>query len=615
MASATFTEPDDTARVSDAFGDGQVLANLAAVRLALSMTMADLDVGSLSPADAARVVVECAAIERFAHAGKVLASARAAEGDVWRKGGYRSPADWMAGETKCSKGEAKSLLDTSERVADQPHLDEALRDGRLNADQATAVSDAAAADPAAESELVEQAGTDSLGGLRDTCAKRKASASGEDRSRSERLWRLRRLHTRIGRDGAHEIDGANTPEAGAIIEAALNPYRELAFRAGTAAGRRDGHAAYTADALEMLAAAAIGVTPTCLLRRPGDTPAPTDTPTATGKGRDDAGGSTVGSHATPTDAESPPGSTAEPAGRPDRRSAVASPTGPTGPGPDATSEMGDTDLAPAAGSTHEAGADPTAANQADETPRTVPGRPPSTPGPESTPSPAPDSHPIQADLFSPVTDQPPFDETSPHDPPPSPPPDPIGADPGDIDQVLGRPPDTIIPWDPVPVGGARLPGGRVKVIVRIDHTALTRGHTTAGETCDIVGLGPLPVTAVARLLATGDPFVAAVVTRGVDVASVVHLGRQPTAHQRTALQWRDQTCVIAGCPNRLCEIDHNEGWAITRDTRTGDLALLCPHHHGQKTAGWHLTGTGTNRRLTPPDDSGPRSARWETRFG
>ncbi len=32
MATATSTEPDDTARVSSVFGDGQVLANLAAVR-------------------------------------------------------------------------------------------------------------------------------------------------------------------------------------------------------------------------------------------------------------------------------------------------------------------------------------------------------------------------------------------------------------------------------------------------------------------------------------------------------------------------------------------------------------------------------------------------------
>jgi hypothetical protein len=36
-----------------------------------------------------------------------------------------------------------------------------------------------------------------------------------------------------------------------------------------------------------------------------------------------------------------------------------------------------------------------------------------------------------------------------------------------------------------------------------------------------------------------DAFLAAVVTDGVDVRSVVHLGRNDTAHQRTALEVRD----------------------------------------------------------------------------
>src|SRR5207302_1970499 len=49
--------------------------------------------------------------------------------------------------------------------------------------------------------------------------------------------------------------------------------------------------------------------------------------------------------------------------------------------------------------------------------------------------------------------------------------------------------------------GARPP---VKVIVRIDHTALVRGHTVAGETCEMAGVGPVPVAVVEELM--GDAF-------------------------------------------------------------------------------------------------------------
>ena len=74
---------------------------------------------------------------------------------------------------------------------------------------------------------------------------------------------------------------------------------------------------------------------------------------------------------------------------------------------------------------------------------------------------------------------------------------------------------------PVP---AKRPGGsNVKVIVRIDHTALLRGRTVAGETCDVVGLGPISVTAAKDLME--DAFVAAVITKGHDVVNVARRRR------------------------------------------------------------------------------------------
>ena len=152
------------------------------------------------------------------------------------------------------------------------------------------------------------------------------------------------------------------------------------------------------------------------------------------------------------------------------------------------------------------------------------------------------------------------------------------------------------------VARAALPvGADAKIIVRIDHAALMRGHVEAGEVCEISGVGPVPVSLVRDWMQ--DAFLAAIVTDGVDIRSVVHLGRRPTALQRTALQWRAPVCTRQGCGRNLgLEVDHNTGWTVTHRTELDDLDPLCHHDHDLKTRfGWALEpGKGT-RRLLPPD--------------
>jgi hypothetical protein len=150
-------------------------------------------------------------------------------------------------------------------------------------------------------------------------------------------------------------------------------------------------------------------------------------------------------------------------------------------------------------------------------------------------------------------------------------------------------------------GAARRPvGSDVKVIMRIDHTAFVRGHTAGDEICEIAGIGPVPVSVVRH--AMDNAFLAAVVTKGVDVTTVAHLGRRATAHQRTALQWRDPECAVEDCHRTArLEIDHRHDWARTRRTKLDELDRLCDHHHQLKTRhGWHLApGTG-KRPMHPP---------------
>ena len=140
--------------------------------------------------------------------------------------------------------------------------------------------------------------------------------------------------------------------------------------------------------------------------------------------------------------------------------------------------------------------------------------------------------------------------------------------------------------------------------MRVDHAALVRGHTEPGEICEVAGLGPIPVAAARELMA--DAFIAAVVTRGVDVTTVAHLGRRPTAYQETALEWQAPVCSVAGCPRTVAiEHDHRTPWAEAQTTATDNLDPLCHFHHELKThRGYRLEpGTGRRRLLPCPTPS------------
>lgn len=144
----------------------------------------------------------------------------------------------------------------------------------------------------------------------------------------------------------------------------------------------------------------------------------------------------------------------------------------------------------------------------------------------------------------------------------------------------------------------------VKVVVRLDWDALVRGWPIGGEVCEIPGLGPVPVSVVRAMLASGDAILAAVVTRGVDVASVVHLGRKPTAYQGTALDWLAPSCTTEGCNNSVrLETDHRVDWAKSKVTLLRWLERLCEHCHDKKTRlGWALVDGHGKRPMVPPED-------------
>jgi hypothetical protein len=139
-------------------------------------------------------------------------------------------------------------------------------------------------------------------------------------------------------------------------------------------------------------------------------------------------------------------------------------------------------------------------------------------------------------------------------------------------------------------------------LLRIDVQALRRGRVEGAELCEIAGVGPVPVAVARDML--GDPVLRLVVTNGVDVANVTHLGRGPTAAQRAALMWMSPTCSVEGCNRARIEIDHSEPWARTRHTRLAELNPLCGFHHGLKTRLDYALVAGSGKRpFVPPDDA------------
>jgi hypothetical protein len=373
----------------------------------LRRVLSRLEPALLSGPQAVSLVEWFATVERLAAAGKAKVAARAVATNQWRRSGDRSPEHWLARLSGTTVGAAKDVLDTARRLEQLPETDRAVRSGRLSPQQASAVAEAATADPHSERSLLAAAPEESLAELRGRAERVKAAArSAEDEAaREERIRRSRSLRRSTAPDGAHELHARGTAADIATFWSRLQPFVDDQFKAARAEGRREPVDAYAFDALLAMS--------------------------------------------------------------------------------------------------------------------------------ES--------------------------------------------------------------------GGSAKPN--TKVIVRVDLSAVRRGTTVPGETCEIAGYGPIPVTEALKQM--NDAFLALVLTKGRDVCTVAHLGRQFTEHQKTALEWRDPECVVRGCHHAVrLERDHREDWAATHTTRLWAADRLCHHHHLLKTQGWRwdeaeADGQG-KRRLVPP---------------
>jgi hypothetical protein len=139
-------------------------------------------------------------------------------------------------------------------------------------------------------------------------------------------------------------------------------------------------------------------------------------------------------------------------------------------------------------------------------------------------------------------------------------------------------------------------------LLRVDLDALVRGATERDELCEIAGVGAVPARVARSLL--GEAILKLVITNGVDVVNVTHLGRGPTAAQRIALLWTSPWCTNSLCSHTLqIQHDHRKPWTEVHETTLDNLDRLCDPCHRRKTHDrWALVEGKGRRPLVPPDD-------------
>jgi hypothetical protein len=128
-----------------------------------------------------------------------------------------------------------------------------VREGRLSSPQAVAVTDAAAAAPDQQANLLEAAGRESLTGLREHCARVKAAALGDAEARHAAVHKARCLRKRSCADGASELHYRSTPEEVAEIWSVAQAFADRAFKTARASGVHDPAETYLADGLLAMA--------------------------------------------------------------------------------------------------------------------------------------------------------------------------------------------------------------------------------------------------------------------------------------------------------------------------------------------------------------------------
>jgi hypothetical protein len=226
----------------------------ALLRSALETAPPELRRGS---AAAARVEVFAEA-ERVAAAGKALYARRVKETAAYQAAGHRDAAGWLAAVSGDPVGRARGALDAAEQVVLTPALRTAFQAGELSAAQAAVVGEAAAVNPAAVGELLAVAKQGSFRAVKDLATRAKRVGRGEacEEARERRAHAGRYCRIWEPEAGGLRLDAWVTKVDGARILSRVERETDVVFEEARAAGEREPHERYRADALVRLVSGA-----------------------------------------------------------------------------------------------------------------------------------------------------------------------------------------------------------------------------------------------------------------------------------------------------------------------------------------------------------------------
>jgi len=207
-----------------------------------------IDVDGLEVPEAARLVEECAEVERLVAALRVVVAATLETKAVWRREGYRSVAAWMAAKTGTAVGPAIATLEMAKLLQDLPILAAAYRQGLLSEAQAKEIADVASEVPEAEAQLVEAAGKLTLRGLHGECQRVESAAVIDEDHRYRRVRKQR--HTRAWvRRGVGHFKAQMTPDELARFMAGLDARTADIMEGAIRGGWFESREAHSVDAL------------------------------------------------------------------------------------------------------------------------------------------------------------------------------------------------------------------------------------------------------------------------------------------------------------------------------------------------------------------------------
>ncbi len=564
----------------DTLEKSSIADRIQGIEKSLKDAVDGLDLKNCTNEELSGLLLSLGDIERICSCTKAMAAHLLAEKNLLSGPSDRSAAHGLASKENIPVSKAKELISVGRCLSGHPMVAKEALDAGLSLAQISCIDGAVELNPKKEAELVQIAKSGSLANLRDACARSKREAIGE-RAMREKIHSKRYFRCFTDPDGMRHLKAGGNVEDMAYIEAAVELRRKYIFDEAYREGRREPFDAYGFDAfLEVFTE---GSGDPILINHPltelADSSQATGTPAAppagTAASTPPSTGTSIGTQPTGTAASTPP-STDTP---------VAPPAGTVVP-----SQA--TEISTKHYST-DGNSQPDSGYGSSPLPTTTPATPPvDTAPPTGIPTSSP---PTATPATPPVGTTTTFPSRSKN-----------RSTPATTDTARGSTTSPLpnqknsqkrkIPKRPSYIGS--------KVIVRIDYMALIRGYPVGDEVSEISGVGPVSPEAVIEMLINDNPFIAAVLTKGNDVLSVVHLGRKPTSKQITALEWLYPSCGVKGCNAALfLEMDHTIPWSYTHMTTLKSLDRLCSYHHDLKTnLNWQLVKGRGKRDFVPPDD-------------